>query len=153
AIAEYKQAIALDPKVPLAHHNLGNALAAKGRLDDAIAEYKRAIDIDPKFASARFALGNALAAKGQLDDAIAHYKEAISLKEDYAEAYCNLGHVLREQGQFADALVQLRRGHKLGSKSPNWRHPSAQWIQHCERLSALDGKLLPILSGQMQPAD
>ena len=42
------QAIHLDPKYALAHNNLGNALADKGRLDEAIAEYREAIDLDPK---------------------------------------------------------------------------------------------------------
>jgi hypothetical protein len=61
--------------------------------------------------------------------------------------------VLRSKGQFAQALSCLRRGHELGSKSPHWRYPSAQWVRDCERLVALDDKLPDLLSGKVQPAD
>jgi serine/threonine protein kinase/tetratricopeptide (TPR) repeat protein len=153
AVAEYQKAISIDPKHANAHYNLGHVLGLKGQLDDAIAEYQEAIDIDPRFAAFHNGLGSALAAKGRLDDAIAHFKEAIRLKTDLAEVYCNLGLALRDQGRFADALVQFRRGHELGSKNPNWPHPSARLVKKCERLVELDGKLPAILKGLMQPAD
>ena len=60
AIAEYKQAITLDPKFALAHYNLGIALRAKGQVEAAIAEFKQAIRLDPKLALAHNNLGNAL---------------------------------------------------------------------------------------------
>jgi hypothetical protein len=88
-----------------------------------------------------------------LDGAIVEYREAIRCKRDYAEVHCNLGAVLEQKGQFAEALEYRRRGHELGSKNPRWPDPSAQWVQNCERLVELDGKLPAILSGQKQPAD
>jgi serine/threonine-protein kinase len=98
-------------------------------------------------------LGVSLAEKGSLDEAVAAYKEAIRLKPDFAEAHCNLGHVIRDKAQFAEALTYLRRGHELGSKSPRWPYPSAQWVKQCEHLVELDGKLPAILSGKKQPGD
>ncbi|HEY7423918.1 MAG TPA: hypothetical protein VH682_06700 [Gemmataceae bacterium] len=50
-------------------------------------------------------------------------------------------------------MKELRCGHELGSKNPRWPFPSAQWVQNCERLVELDGKLPAILSGQKQPVD
>ena len=61
--------------------------------------------------------------------------------------------MLRQEGHFAEALAELRRGHELGSKNPNWRYPSAQWVRATERLLELDGKVLSILSGKAKPAD
>ena len=72
---QLQKAIDLDPKFAGAHNNLGNALAAKGQLEEAIACYRKAIDLDPKFAKAHGNLGNALRAKGQLDEAIASYQQ------------------------------------------------------------------------------
>src|SRR5262249_34840481 len=92
-------------------------------------------------------------AKGRLDEAIAEYRKAIDLQHDYAEAHCNLGHALRQRGDFAEALAALKRGHELGSKRKDWRYPSAQWVQQCERLLALDEKLPAIVKGDAQPAD
>jgi serine/threonine-protein kinase len=64
-----------------------------------------------------------------------------------------LGAALRGQGRFVDALAALKRGHALGARNPRWPYPSAQWVQQCERLVQLDGKLPAILSGRQQPAD
>src|SRR5262249_45230592 len=129
------------------------ALKDKGQLDEAITEYREAIRIKKDDPVAHRNLGGALRDKGRLDEAIAEFREAIRLKKDDAEAHLNLGQALGEQGHFAEALSHLRRGHELGSQNPRWLHPSAQWVEQCERLVELDGKLPAILSGKEQPAD
>jgi serine/threonine-protein kinase len=63
-----------------------------------------------------------------------------------------LGHALRQQGEFREALKEFRRGHELGSKSPGWSHPSAEWVRECERLVELDGKLSGFLDHKATPA-
>src|SRR5262249_29196716 len=95
----------------------------------------------------------ALRDKGRWDEAIDELREAIRLKKDFAVAHCNLADALRIKGEFAEALVYYRRGHDLGSKNPRWPHPSARWVQNCERLRALDGKLPTVLRGEKEPAD
>lgn len=50
AVAEYKTAIALDPKDVKNHIGLGLALASKGKQNEAIDEYNKAIALDPKYA-------------------------------------------------------------------------------------------------------
>jgi Flp pilus assembly protein TadD len=54
-----------------AHFNLGNALRAQGKTDEAIAEFREAIRLKPDHASAHTNLGNALDAQGKTDLAIA----------------------------------------------------------------------------------
>ena len=153
AIAECREAIRIKKDFAEAHYNLGNALKDKGQLDDAIAEWREAIRIKKDYAEAHCNLGAALASKGQLEEAIAECREAIRLKKDCAEVHNNLGAALERKGLFAEALVHRRRGHELGSRTPGWPYPSAQWVRNCERLVELDGKLPAILSGQKQPAD
>ena len=41
----------------------------------------------------------------------------------------------------------------MGSKQPNWRYPSADWIRRAEASAALEAKLPAYLSGQLQPRD
>src|SRR5262249_38966623 len=89
--------------------------------------------------------------KGRLDDAIRAYRKAIELKPDYAQAHCNLGHALRDQGHFRPALEALRRGHELGSKTPGWNYPSADWIRRCQRLLDLEARLPATLRGAARP--
>src|SRR5262249_40931901 len=135
------------------HCSLGGVLPDKGDVDGAIAACREAIRLKKDLAAAHYNLGNALRYKGDMDGAIAAYREAIRLKKGYAEAHCNLRGALRDNGQFGEALTYFCRGHELGSKSPQWRYPSAQWIKACERLIELDGKLPAILSGTKQPAN
>src|SRR5262249_12061117 len=49
ALADYTQAITLDPKFPLAYGNRGNVYQAGGDYDRAIADYDRAIALNPKY--------------------------------------------------------------------------------------------------------
>jgi hypothetical protein len=133
---------------------LGNALSGKGYVDEAIACWRKAIKIDPKFpqaADAHYLLGVALSDKGRADEAIACYKMAIALDPNHAEAHCNLGYVLSSQGHFAESLAAYERGHELGSKRPNWRYPSAEWVRRTKRLAALEARLPAVLRGELQP--
>jgi tetratricopeptide (TPR) repeat protein len=153
AIRHYEEALRLKPDLAGAHNNLGNALRDKGRLDEAIAEFREALRLQMDYPIAHSNLGDALRDKGQLDEAIAEYREALRLNKDHRKTHCNLGLALEQKGRFAEALVHLRRGHELGSRDPRWRYPSAQWVQNCERLVKLDGKLPEVLSGRRKPAD
>ena len=71
--------------------NLGSALAAQGKLEEAIAAYWQAIGLESDFAEAHYNLGVALNDQGKLEEAIAAYRQAIGIKPDYAEAHYNLG--------------------------------------------------------------
>jgi serine/threonine-protein kinase len=153
AIACYHKALQFDPKLAWAHFNLGNALSAQGDLAGAIASYTKALQFDPKEARTHYGIGYALYRQGDLPGAIDHYHKALDLDPKYAEAHCNLGLALRAQGHFAQALESLKRGHELGSQRPNWRHPSAQWVEECQRLLDLDTRLPALFKGEEQPRD
>src|SRR5206468_7487597 len=116
---EYRQAIATEPKLVIAYMNLGNALQAKGKLDQAIAQFREALRIEKDQNALRakgggrdepgpagqvhYNLGNALRAKGDLNGAIAEYQEAIRL--DYPGAHLNLGVALQAKGQVDEAIA------------------------------------------------
>src|SRR5262249_39178391 len=55
-------------------------------------------------------------------------------------------------GDFRAGLASLRTGHELGSQRKGWDHPSAEWVQRCERWLAQEGRLPAILKGMDQPA-
>jgi tetratricopeptide (TPR) repeat protein len=152
AIAAHREAIRLKKDYAEAHTNLGNALQDKGQVDEAIAAYRQAIRLQKDYAEVHYNLGNALRDKGQVDEAIAAYRQAIRLKKDFAKAHCNLGSVLRRQGRFVEALKALRHGHELGAQRPDWRYPSARWVQQAERLVDLDRRLPAVLRGETTPA-
>jgi hypothetical protein len=61
--------------------------------------------------------------------------------------------LLRRQGHYAEALAEFRTGHELGSKRPDWRYPSADWVRQAEQLAALADRIPAILAGDDQPRD
>ncbi|MFI4973168.1 MAG: tetratricopeptide repeat protein, partial [Caulobacterales bacterium] len=97
--------------------NLGNALAAEGRLDDAVKAYELAITLSPRYAEAHNNLGGAFTDQGKLEKAATCYERAIALKPDYAEAHYNLGKILHVQCRFDEAK---RRYEQALSLQPNY---------------------------------
>jgi Tfp pilus assembly protein PilF len=104
-----QMAAQLMPEDAAAHNNLGNALARRGRLDDAVANYRRALHLNPDFAEAHNNLGHALLDLKQLDAAAASLRRAIELKPRYAEAHDNLGTALLELERPDEAVASYRR--------------------------------------------
>src|SRR5439155_527006 len=150
---EYRTAVRLKPDYAEAHAALGSALSDQGKLEVAITEHRTAIRLNPNDSSAHYNLGNALSLHGKLDEATTEYRTAIRLKPDHAEAHCNLGGILKQQGDYAGALEMFRKGHELGSRRPDWRYPSAQWVAHAERELALSKRFPALLRGEDKPAD
>ena len=116
AIACYKKAIALDPKLAAAQNNLGLLLKGNGQWEEAVACYKKAIELDPKLAKAHYNLGVALADKGQLREAIASYKKAIALDPKDAMAHYSLGNALVGKGEVDEAIAWYKKAIALDPK-------------------------------------
>ena len=80
AIADYDEAIQLDPKLDLAYLNRGSAYRAKGDYDMAIADYGEAIRLDPEFADAYTNRGVARLYGGAPAAALADFGQASELE-------------------------------------------------------------------------
>jgi serine/threonine-protein kinase len=153
AINEFRQAIAFDPKLAKAHYNLGTALAAQEQWDEAMAELRLAIALDPKDASAHLNLGLALYNKERLDEAMAEYRQAIDIDPKLAKAHAAMGQALLQQGRYADARASTQRALDLLPPDAPLRQILLPQLQQCERLLALDKKLLAVLQGELSPAN
>jgi tetratricopeptide (TPR) repeat protein len=103
------QAIRIWKHNPFYYCNMGSALRAQGRIDDAVAHFKRALVLKPDYADAHNNLGNVLGEQGKPDEAAMHYGRALAINPDHAEANNNLGNVFKEQGKFEDALGHYGR--------------------------------------------
>ena len=113
AIADYNEAIRLDPKDARAFNNRGTAYSDKGDNDRAIADYNETIRLDPKYARAFNNRGNAYGAKGDNDRAIADYNEAIRLDPKFPTAFNNRGRLFFRNGDFLKAAADLLRANDL----------------------------------------
>jgi tetratricopeptide (TPR) repeat protein len=105
AIADYDQAIALNPQYADAHNNRGNARANQGNLPAAIADYDQAIALNPQYAAAYYNRGLVRYTQGDLPAAIADYDQAIALNPQHTGAYNNRGLAHANQGNFSAAIA------------------------------------------------
>ena len=84
AIIAYHRAIALTPKLPNIHSNLGTVLTRKGQLAEAAIAFQKASALNPDFADAWTNLGSVLNTGGKLDEAAAACRRAIALSPGLA---------------------------------------------------------------------
>ena len=103
------------PSYSLAYNNLGIALYAKGKNQEAISHYKMAINLKPTHAMAYYNMGIALFADGKNEEAISYYKMAIRIHPDFANAHYNLGIILIQKGEIKEAVHHFRETLRLKS--------------------------------------
>ena len=118
AIAQYHEALRIEPDYPEAHFNLGAALILSRDPDvanQAIAEYRTAIRLRSDYAEAHNNLGNALARiPGRMDDATAEFHTALHLRPDMAAAHLGLGNVFAHTpGRIEDAVSEYQAALRL----------------------------------------
>ena len=117
----FKHAIRVtDKKYPIftiIHNNLGIALSADGKNEEAISHFKVAIKLNPTHTKAYNNLGLALFAERRNEEAITHYKMAIKLEPDYAPAYNNLGNALSAELKIEEAIYHYEMAIKLNPDS------------------------------------
>lgn len=77
AMAQHRQAIALNPKLAEAHNNLATALLELGHTDGAVAPARAALALQPDFAAAHLNLGTAHWRAGRLDSAITAFRTGL----------------------------------------------------------------------------
>lgn len=109
SVALWERALAVTERNPVAHNNLGFALARRGDTDAAMRHLVQAIALRPTYLVARVELGNLLLAAGRLDEATAQYQAAVAIDPTSAAALTNLGRALAQQGHPAEAVALHER--------------------------------------------
>jgi hypothetical protein len=92
ALHHFTRSTALRPDLGETHNNLGTALSAKGRMDEAIEQFKEACRVTPHVPAIHVNLANSLAAGGRFPEAEAKYLELITaMEKQHAEAMQKFG--------------------------------------------------------------
>jgi Flp pilus assembly protein TadD len=100
-------------------NNLGSALAAEGRFEEATGCYLQAKQIEPASFVTLKNLASALAATGRLDEAIENYRQAIQINSNDPEACIYLGMTLGQLDRDREAITSYRAALKLNSDLPD----------------------------------
>jgi protein O-mannosyl-transferase len=104
----FRHALAVTSDNYLAHVNLGAALVAEGKIDEALPHFETALRIQPGFAKAHVNVGMALAALGDAAAASAAYEQALAIDPGSALAHYNLGVLRAQQGRLDEAITEYR---------------------------------------------
>ncbi|MDB5356761.1 MAG: repeat-containing protein [Phycisphaerales bacterium] len=110
AIDLMRQSIAEAPNVADYHSNMGLALVAAKRFEEALASQRRVIALAPAAPEAYSDLANTLVELGRTEEAIENYRKELSLRPAAGKIWSNLGWTLAETGRIAEAIACYRRG-------------------------------------------
>ncbi|HZZ38320.1 MAG TPA: tetratricopeptide repeat protein [Acidobacteriaceae bacterium] len=112
AIANYREAIKLDPKLPGVHFELGELLdhsSDETLKAGAQAEFEAALAVNPRDEKAELALGMTLEKKGDLKTALAADTRALELNPNDTDACTESGKVLVEMSRKEQAQKMFER--------------------------------------------
>jgi Flp pilus assembly protein TadD len=99
-----------------AHNNLGTAVEAAGRAEEAVTHYRRAVEIEPLNIKARRNLGAALNRAGHHAEAEEQLRAAIKLAPGFANAHNSLGLVLDATGRRDEAIGHFKTAIAIGRR-------------------------------------
>jgi eukaryotic-like serine/threonine-protein kinase len=120
AVAEFSQAIKIDPNYALAYAGLGNAYWTQFRRLDkgnelvakASTNCEKALFLNPELVEGRVCLGNVLNGQGEYEKAVEQFKRAVEANgqsddalRGLAEAYTNLGNFAAAESTYKKAVA------------------------------------------------
>lgn len=129
SVSLWTRVVTIEPAHDVGLYNLGSALAAEGRNDEAADRYRQVLALRPDHADARANLdrldatrlereANNLAGSGDLSAAAARYRQAIALDPQRTHSHAGLGMALASLGRIGEALPALREAIRLGTDDP-----------------------------------
>lgn len=112
-ITLYEYTLQVMPDNYLAHNNMGTALSAQQKPNEAIAHFSQALAIRPKYGAAHKNLGVELANQGRFEMAITHYIQALQAVPNFSDAHNSLGSALTRQGRVEEAITHYFKALEL----------------------------------------
>ncbi len=108
-----EKALALDPRLPLAHELLGEIALAQNRLDVAVTELEAERVADPLQGAVYERLGDAYSRQARYPEAQRVLQQAVLLEPHATGPYILLGKVLLKQGQPVGAASFLQKAETM----------------------------------------
>ena len=116
ALADYSQAVRIDPTYPRAYNGRGVARYRKNDLDGAFSDYNEAIRFEQNFGRAYDNRGLIFRQRKDYDRAIADFSEAIRIEPNRAAAYSHRGWTWYLKKDFDRAIADYDVAIRLDSK-------------------------------------
>jgi DNA-binding winged helix-turn-helix (wHTH) protein/TolB-like protein len=108
ADAEFKRAIALNPRYPITHQWYSVYLLAIGRTNEGLREIRLAQEYDPLSLAINTDVGFHYYYTRQYAEAVKQLQAVLNMKPDFALAHLWLGRTYQQLGRYDDALSEFR---------------------------------------------
>jgi len=146
---EYAQkAVALDPKLPLAHHLLGEIHLYHSKIPEAIADFEKELQLNPGYAPAYYKLADAYSRVQKFDEAEKLLQRSIWLDATSTGPYILMGKVLEKKGETQLAIRALQRALSMDPNNPMPHHLLGQAYRELGRTEDAERELK--LAGQLE---
>ena len=135
AAAEFKKAIALDPRFPRAHYYLGITYLLDGgqsKMDEALAEFQIEVAANPDEFFANYYLGVVYIFQRKWDLAVTFLQKASTIQPNNPDPYFQLGQAYQELKSHEQAIEVLKKAIAL---NPDLGHNKGQVTTAHHRLA------------------
>jgi len=116
AQAEYRLALAADPKYVAVYNLLGYVELEMKQVDLAMEHFQKQVELDPDNANSYDSLADGWKAKGRLDETINAYRKALSLDPTFPSSMRGLGKALEQAGRRDEAIQHYRHCAQIGTQ-------------------------------------
>ena len=111
AIGEYRNVLAMEPRMPGIHFRLGRAILQGSKetnaVEQALHEFELELNLSPDNSDAEYEIGEIYRQRGKFEPALAHFSKAVQHHPDFAQARIGLASTLISQGRSREALGHL----------------------------------------------
>ncbi len=146
ALANYDQALALDPNHAEALYRRGAVLWMLNRSEEALASTNRALALKPQFVEALYNRGVMLRQLGHHDKALASLNKALSINPRHVDALINRAYILHTSHQYEEALSSVSAALAIKPDSAELLNSHGTILQslgrHEQALSSFDAAIL-----------
>jgi tetratricopeptide (TPR) repeat protein len=117
-----RKAVAVDPKLPLAHYLLGELNLYHSKIPEAIAEFEKEAQLNPGYAATYYKLADAYSRIQKYDEAEKLLQRSIWLDATSTGPYILMGKVLEKKGEPELAVRALQRALTMDPNNPITHH-------------------------------
>src|SRR5467141_602571 len=136
-----KNAVGLDPRLPLAHALLGELYLYKSRVPEAIEQFQKELTLNPANAATYYKLADAYSRIQKYDDAERLLQRSIWLDATSTGPYILMGKVLEKKGEFELAVRALRRATAMDPNNAITHHLLGQTYRDMGRKEEAETEL------------
>ncbi|HEX4030689.1 MAG TPA: tetratricopeptide repeat protein [Terracidiphilus sp.] len=143
AVAAFKQALRLEPRLAEAHFDLGLVRQSQQQPAAAISEFRLALQYDPSLLQAHCALGTSLA---DPNEAGAEFRKALAVNPQLVCALDGMAQVLMKERRYDAAADDWRQALRIQPDAPDLQLALATATYKAAKARQADG--LPALDGE-----